>query len=196
MADSKKLTEEEQEELDLGLGAGASAAGTEEEEGDLGYTPGPVAKPGPVDLAAPSALPPLPSRRTPAQKANSKRGDLAAAVLERDEKIAEKDRELAEAREKLAAAERRLSQRGTRKPGHTSYSNLGRHEADEARIRANRIARGEDPDAPMYVRRKDLDAAYARFSKNTKLTPNMQPQQGQDKIQAPQRVGRRVDKTE
>lgn len=181
MADSKDAGVDEEED-DFGA-AGTAAA--EQEEGE--ETP-----PAP----APSALPPLPTRRTPAQKAAAKKGDLAAAVVEKDLQLSEKDKELAEAREKIAAMEKRLAHRGTRKAGHTSYSNKGRHEADEERIRANRIARGEDPDAPMYVRRKDLDAAYARFSKNTKLTPNMQPQQGQDKIQAPQRVGRRVDKTE
>lgn len=190
MADGKTVKPDDVEEEDIGKeGAGAPAAPEpEEEEG--------AAEPSPAADAKP-ALPPLPTRRPPGRARVAQRDvNLSEEILKKDTLLSEKDAELAKEREKIADLERRLKQKGSRKAGHTSSSNLGRHELDIARIRKNREARGEDPDAPMYVTVAEQQAAYKRFAKNNRLTPTMQPQAGQDKVQMTPRTGRRIDRTE
>ena len=108
-------------------------------------------------------------------------------------------KQLAEAQARAAEAERKLAERASRKPGACAWTNKGNHEADRERIRANREAVGENPDAPMFVSKDETRAEYRRFAKNNQRSANfMQPvPQAAPIPQEParQRQGKRTDRT-
>lgn len=109
------------------------------------------------------------------------------------------EQQLAESQARAAEAERKLAERASRKPGACAWTSKGNHEADRERIRANREAVGEDPDAPMFVSKDETRAEYRRFAKNNQRSATFMqpvPQAAPVPQEAPrQRQGKRTDRT-